>query len=78
MSYKSIKSILNSIVLLGLSTNIIAQEDSIRTIVLNSVFITEKKPSFNTTSREIVAITNTEMKEKGAQTLSEAISAFPA
>jgi hypothetical protein len=50
--------------------------DSVKTIVLNSVYVTEKKPTFNTTSREVVALTNTEMKEKGAQTLSEAISLF--
>jgi iron complex outermembrane receptor protein len=54
-----------------------AQTDSVKTIVLNSVYVTEKKPTFNSTSREIVALTNTEMKEKGAQTLSEAIATLP-
>jgi iron complex outermembrane recepter protein len=54
-----------------------AQTDSVKTIVLNSVYITEKKPTFNTTSREVVALTNTEMKEKGAQTLSQAIATLP-
>jgi iron complex outermembrane recepter protein len=57
--------------------NLNAQTDSTRTIVLKSVYIIEKKPSFATTSRDIIAITNTEMKEKGAQTLSEALSTIP-
>jgi iron complex outermembrane receptor protein len=39
--------------------------------------VTEKKPSFNTTSRNITAITNTEMKEAGAQTLSDALATLP-
>jgi iron complex outermembrane recepter protein len=54
-----------------------AQSDSVRTIVLDPVYVTEKKPSFNTTSREVVAMTNTEMKEKGSQTLSQAIATLP-
>jgi iron complex outermembrane receptor protein len=59
------------------SMNLSAQTDSVKTIILNSVYVTEKKPTFNTTSREVVALTNTEMKEKGAQTLSEAIATLP-
>ena len=57
--------------------NLSAQTDSVKTIVLNSVYVTEKKPAFNTASREVVALTNTEMKEKGAQTLSQAIATLP-
>jgi len=54
-----------------------AQTDSVKTIILNSVYVTEKKPAFNTNCREVVALTNTEMKEKGAQTLSQAIATLP-
>jgi iron complex outermembrane recepter protein len=53
------------------------QTDSVRTIVLNSVYVTEKKPTFTSTSRQVVAMTNTEMKERGSQTLSEALSTLP-
>jgi iron complex outermembrane recepter protein len=53
------------------------QTDSVRTIVLNSVYVTEKKPTFTSTSRQVIAITNSEMKEKGAQTLSDALSTLP-
>jgi iron complex outermembrane receptor protein len=53
------------------------QTDSLRTIVLNSVYVTEKKPTFTSTSRQISAMTNSEMKEKGSQTLSDAMSTLP-
>lgn len=58
-------------------TGMMAQADSAKRIVINSVYITEKKPSFSTTSRNITAITNTEMKEKGAQTLSDGLAGLP-
>lgn len=54
-----------------------AQTDSVRTIVLNSVYVIEKKPTFSSTSRDVIALTNTEMKEKGAQTLAEALATLP-
>ncbi len=54
-----------------------AQTDSIRTIVLNSVYVTEQKPTFTSTSRQVIPMTNTEMKERGAQTLSDALSTLP-
>ena len=54
-----------------------AQVDSLKTIVLKSVYVTEKKPTFNTTSRDVVALTNTEMKEKGVQTLSQSLATLP-
>lgn len=54
-----------------------AQIDSMRIIHLKEVYVSEVKPSFNTTSRDITAITNTEMKEKGTQTLSDAIATLP-
>jgi iron complex outermembrane recepter protein len=57
--------------------DLFGQQDSMNTVNLNAVYITEKKPSFSTTSRDIVAITNTEMKEAGAQTLPDAIATLP-
>ena len=77
MSEKMIKNLLLILITLSRVLDISAQVDSSKTIVLNSVYITEKKPTFNTTSREVVALTNTEMKEKGAQTVSEAIATLP-
>lgn len=77
MSEKRIKKYLLIIVLISLALKANSQTDSTKTIVLNSVYITEKKPTFNSTSREITALTNTEMKEKGAQTLSQAIATLP-
>jgi iron complex outermembrane recepter protein len=71
------KSFLLIVVSMCLALDMSAQTDSVKTIVLNSVYVTEKKPTFNTTSREVVALTNTEMKEKGTQTLSEALSTLP-
>jgi iron complex outermembrane recepter protein len=59
------------------SIEISGQTDSIRTIVLNSVYVTENKPTFTTTSRQVIPITNTEMKERGSQTLSDALSTLP-
>lgn len=59
------------------SWNVFSQDDSLKTIELRDVFITDTKPSFNSTGRDIIAITNTEMKEKGAQTLSDAIATLP-
>ena len=53
------------------------QTDSVRTIVLNSAYVTEQKPTFTSTSRQVIAMTNTDMKEKGSQTLSEALSTLP-
>jgi len=77
MSVLSIKKYFLIIILVSRALTTNAQTDSVRTIVLNSVYVTEKKPTFNTTSREVVALTNTEMKEKGAQTVSEALSSIP-
>jgi iron complex outermembrane receptor protein len=77
MSDKSKKSFLLIAIIICLALDMSAQVDSVKTIVLNSVYVTEKKPTFNTTSREVVALTNTEMKEKGAQTLSDALSTIP-
>jgi iron complex outermembrane recepter protein len=69
------------LVLLGImliySSLVFGQKDSVRTVVLSPVYVTETKPTFKTTSREVVAITNSEMKETGAQTLSQAISTLP-
>jgi len=77
MSVLSIKKYFLIIIIVSRALTTNAQTDSVRTIVLNSVYVTEKKPTFNTTSREVVALTNTEMKEKGAQTVSEALSSIP-
>jgi iron complex outermembrane receptor protein len=54
-----------------------AQTDTLKAAQLQTVFISEKKPSFATTSRNITAITNTEMKEYGAQTLADALASLP-
>ena len=51
----------------------IAHSDSI----LPTFFITETKPSFISTSRNIVSMTNTEMKEHGAISLSDALAQLP-
>jgi iron complex outermembrane recepter protein len=59
------------------STVIYDQTDSVRTIVLNSVYVTENKPTFTSTSRQVIPMTNTEMKERGSQTLSDALSTLP-
>ena len=77
MSVLSIKKYFLIIIIVSRALTTNAQTDSVRTIVLNSVYVTEKKPTFNTTSREVVALTNTEMKEKGTQTVSEALSSIP-
>jgi len=77
MSVLSIKKYFLIIIVVSRALTTNAQTDSVRTIVLNSVYVTEKKPTFNTTSREVVALTNTEMKEKGTQTVSEALSSIP-
>ena len=77
MSVLSIKKYFLIIIIVSRALTTNAQTDSVRTIVLNSVYVTEKKPTFNTTSREVVALTNTDMKEKGAQTVSEALSSIP-
>jgi iron complex outermembrane receptor protein len=77
MSDKSKKSFLLIAIIICWALDMSAQVDSVKTIVLNSVYVTEKKPTFNTTSREVVALTNTEMKEKGAQTLSESLASLP-
>ena len=77
MRSNSVKVSLFFAILIFRTLGLCAQTDSLKTIVLNSVYITEKKPAFNTTSREVVALTNTEMKEKGAQTLSQAIATLP-
>jgi iron complex outermembrane receptor protein len=77
MSDKSVKNLLLVAITIGWTLDMSAQTDSVRTIILNSVYVTEKKPTFYTNSKEIVALTNTEIKEKGAQTLSEALATLP-
>jgi iron complex outermembrane recepter protein len=77
MSGKSIRSFLFVALSTGWTMEAITQTDTASTVVINSVYIAEKKPAFNTTSRNIVAMTNTEMKEKGAQTLSDALASLP-
>jgi iron complex outermembrane recepter protein len=51
--------------------------DSTKTIELPTFFIKETKPSFQTTSRNIISMTQSEMKETGGGTLSDAISRLP-
>ncbi len=57
--------------------SVFSQTDSIKTIVLNSVYISEEKPTFNTSSRQISALTSSGMKENGSQTLAQALSELP-
>ncbi len=45
--------------------------------ILPTFFITETKPSFISTSRNIVSMTNSEMKEHGAMSLSDALAQLP-
>jgi iron complex outermembrane receptor protein len=54
-----------------------AQNDTLKVARLQTFYVTEKKPSFATTSRNITALTNSEMKESGAQTLSDALASLP-
>jgi iron complex outermembrane recepter protein len=58
-------------------TEMFGQTDSVRTIILKSVYVTENKPTFTSTSRQVVPITNSEMKERGSLTLSDALSTIP-
>jgi iron complex outermembrane receptor protein len=58
-------------------SNIYGQNTPIENLDLKPVFITETKPGFTSTSRNVTAITNTEMKERGAQTLSDALATLP-
>jgi iron complex outermembrane recepter protein len=51
--------------------------DSLEEKSLPTFFITESKPSFITTSRNIVSLTHSDMKEIGGQTLSDALSHLP-
>jgi iron complex outermembrane recepter protein len=44
---------------------------------LPTTYIVEAKPSFNASSRHIVALTNSEMKEQGAISLSDALAKLP-
>jgi len=77
MLKKSCKSILIFIIIASSSIRLTGQADSAKTIVLNSVFVSEQKPTFTSSSRQVIAMTNSEMKEKGSQTLSEALSTLP-
>ncbi|MBI1225595.1 MAG: TonB-dependent receptor [Bacteroidetes bacterium] len=66
------------LVFFSLSTIVVAQqEDTLQLLVLKPVFVVEAKPSFATSSRNITAITNSEMRETGAQTLSDALATLP-
>jgi hypothetical protein len=78
MNYKSTPYFLFfTLLIFCRALGVMAQTDSVKRIIINSVYIAEKKPSFSTTSRNIVAITGTEMKEKGAQTLSDGLAGIP-
>jgi iron complex outermembrane recepter protein len=61
----------------GWAINVSGQADSSKVIELKPVYIIESKPSFATSSRNIVALTNSEIKESGAQTLSDALASLP-
>ena len=65
------------LLILGTTTSLTGQKDSVRTMELKPVFVAETKPNFATTSRNITALTLTEMRELGAQTLSEAMAGLP-
>ena len=77
MINKTVNILLIFAMLAAMVIKVNGQADSVKTIVLNSAYVTEKKPTFTSTSRQVIAITNTEMKEKGSQTLSEAFSTLP-
>jgi len=62
---------------IALSVNLSAQKDTTKTITLRDVYVTDKKPIFITKSREITTLNNDEIKQTGAQTLSEAIATLP-
>ncbi len=65
------------VMLLMMMATSYAQNDTIRIIHLDTVSVTEEKPSFTTTSKDIVSISNSEMKERGSRSLSEAIATLP-
>lgn len=77
MINKADKILLIFAMLAGMVNEVNGQTDSVRTIVLNSVYVTENKPTFTTTSRQVIPMTNSEMKERGSQTLSDALSNLP-
>jgi iron complex outermembrane recepter protein len=62
--------LLNSFLLSG-------QTDTVKTVVLNSAYVVEKKPTFNTSSRNISVLTGSDIRESGSQTLSQALSTIP-
>lgn len=51
--------------------------DSTKAIELPTFYLKETKPTFQTTSRNIISMTQSEMKETGGGTLSDAISRLP-
>jgi iron complex outermembrane receptor protein len=77
LSVRAIRFILLFAMPINLGIKAAAQSDSMKRVILTPVFVTEKKPTFSSTSHDIVAITSTEMKEKGAQTLSDELSTLP-
>jgi iron complex outermembrane recepter protein len=71
------KVLIISIMVIVLSVNLLAQKDTSKTIILKEVHITDNRPVFITKIREIDVLNNAEIKEKGAQTLSEATTSLP-
>ena len=59
------------------ASSLYSQTDSSRTIVLNSVMVTDSKPTFNYISKEVIDISDIEIRKTGSQTLSEALSSLP-
>jgi iron complex outermembrane receptor protein len=53
------------------------QKDTSMMVVLNSAYVTDTRPTFNYVSKEILDISDTEIRETGSRTLSEALSTLP-
>ncbi len=66
-----------SLLVLNNASPLFCQRDSAIVIQLDTVSVTETRPSFSTTSKDVITITNQDIKEKGSQSLSDALATLP-
>jgi iron complex outermembrane recepter protein len=71
------KYLFSGILILSGTYPVSGQSDSLKTVILNSVDITGKKPTFQLLTRQVSAMTGLVMQESGSQTLSQALSDLP-
>lgn len=65
------------IFLLSLRLAAQSNSDSLKQAALPTFYITESKPTFISTSRNIISVTHSDMKEMGGLTLSDALARLP-